>query len=197
MARKEAGSRRPKLKAGKVPSEGGTMGLRTLLASTLLAVLLPLGASAEPDLVLVDPSLGFATVYVSMPADLSADARAELAKFLARHEGAYLEPWHSFVRDVRKHVAAQIRKNDYPEVDFAESLVMLLRNFELEEIGLTWNGGLALTDDAYDFAEKTYEAYRRDGSFEARPWNRGRDPVHPWNQTVPLLNARPTAGWPC
>jgi hypothetical protein len=170
------------------------MGLRQLLVSTLLALLLPLGALAEPASVLVDPSQGFATVYVALPADLPAEAMQEVQDFLRAHEGAYLEPWKSFVADLPRHVTSHIRKNDYPEVDAAESLVLLLRNFELEEIGLTWNGGVAITLKAFAFAARTYEAYQNDDRFVARPRNNFIDPVHPWNQTRPLLNERPSAG---
>lgn len=173
------------------------MGLRRLLACTLLAVLLPARALGEPELVLVDPSPGFVTIYVSMPADLPADAREELETFIREHDGAYIEPWQSFVREVQKHVSGRIRKNEYPEVDSAESMVLLLREFELEEIGLTWNGGVAVTPRAYAFAEKTYEAYLRDNGFVARPWNEESDPLHPWNHTGPLLNQRPALGWRC
>lgn len=173
------------------------MGLRRLLTSVMLAfVLLPGGAACEPAFVLVNPSPDYATVYVSVPLELPADAREALGVFIMENEGAYLEPWSSFLRDLGRHVTAHIRRNDYPEVDATEAIVLLLRELELQEIALTWNGGVAMGDDDYEFAELTYEAYTRDHGFVARPRSRGRDPVHPWNHTGPLLNARPGTGQP-
>lgn len=167
------------------------MDLRRLLFAALVGVFLPLLCRADPASVLIDPTHGFATVYVSLPKKVSAPDQEQVDAVMTDHAGAYVVPWTSFLADLSHHVTGRIQKNEYPEADATDALVLLLREFELQAFGLTWNGGVALTRIDFAFAEWTHESYARDHDFVARPDDALADPLHPWNHTGPLLGRYP------
>lgn len=144
-------------------------------------------AVAEPGYVIIDPADRFATTYVSLPKSVSQEELRELMFRMAPRAGAYFEEWDSFVADLQKHVAANIQKNEYPDVKTVEGLVALLQKFEGTLFGLTWNGGLAVTYNDYMHAQRTHGRYLSEPTFRARPKDRKRDPVHPGNHLEPLL----------
>jgi hypothetical protein len=162
---------------------------RSLILNIALAglVLFHVTAIAEPGYVIVDASDGYATTYVSLPKSLPQEKLNELKSKVTVRQGSYIEAWSSFIADLQRHVKANIKKDEYADVKTAEGLVAFLEKFEGTPIGLTWNGGLALTYNDYMFAQRTYQRYAANPAFVARPPDRRADPVHPSNHTEPLL----------
>lgn len=144
-------------------------------------------ATSEPGYVIVDASEKHATTYISLPKAIPQDKLQEIRGKIAAVPGAYLETWAAFNADLQRHVLRNIRKNEYPEVETAEELVALLGKLEGASIGLTWNGGFALTYNDYMHAQRTYARFAKDPAFVARPADRRADPVNPGNHTEPLL----------
>ena len=85
-----------------------------------------------------------------------------------------------------------VRRNDYPEVDLAAAMPQVLLRYEGTPIGITWNGGLAITGNDYRHAAKTFTAYNADPASDAarKVSDRRRDPVHPSNHLDALLYKR-------
>lgn len=162
--------------------------MKALAAATLL-----LGAlnsanvrGVEPSHVVIDPSDQHTTTFVGVPKALPADQFQKLKESLNERKGAYLVPWQEFSRDPPRHVRQFIRRNDYPEVDVVGGLARLLERYDGSPFGLTWNGGLALTQNDYRHAARTYAAHIQDPSSFQR-LDRKADPVHPANHLDPLL----------
>jgi hypothetical protein len=144
-------------------------------------------AFAEPTHVVIDPSEQSATTFVSLPRTLPPEMFQEIKDNLKPEKGAYLVTWGDFKRNPQKHVQPCIRRNDYPEVDVAGGLALLLERYEGLPFGLTWNGGLALTRNDYQHASQTYATFLKDPRSVARAKDIRADPVHPANHLGPLL----------
>jgi hypothetical protein len=142
--------------------------------------------AAEPTHVVIDPSDRHTTTFVGVPAAVPAEEFRKLKDSLVQRKGAYMLTWSEFKSDPPKHVRQYIRRNDYPDVDVVSGLARLLERYDGTPFGLTWNGGLAVTESDYRHAARTYAVYSSDpGSFRT-PERRG-DPVHPANHLEPLL----------
>ena len=148
----------------------------TFIAAWLLAFAGALRA-AEPSYVVVDPSERHTTTFVGIPKALPEKEFASLKESLGQRPGAYLVTWQEFKQAQDKHVRAFIRRNDYPDVDVVGGLVQLIERYDGNPFGLTWNGGLAVTQNDYNYSARTFLVY-------AEPQ---RDPVHPRNHLGPLL----------
>ena len=73
---------------------------------------------------------------------------------------------------------SRVLRNDYPNQDAIGGLLKLIQaGFATEGLGLTWNGGIALTFNDFQFARKSYEKFRKD-KFWKGP-NPRMDPVNP------------------
>jgi len=133
--------------------------------------------AAEPTHVVVDPSDQHTTTFVGIPKALPDAEFAKLKESLTQRKGAYLVTWAEFKQAPQKHVAVFIRRNDYPEVDVVTGLTHLLERYDGNPFGLTWNGGLAITQNDYAHSARTFLVYS----------DPRRDPVHPRNHLDPLL----------
>lgn len=142
--------------------------------------------ATEPAFVLVDHTNRYATVYVGVPKNLAPEKWEKLKEDMKSRKAAYLEPWESFRANLGQHVTSRIIRNDYSEIDISRGLVALLERYNGAPFGVTWNGGLAVTNNDYQYAERTYSAYLKDPASVKRP-DRRADPVHPNNHLQPLL----------
>jgi len=157
------------------------------VATLLLAALSSPGAlGAEPTHVVIDPSDQYTTTFLGVPKALPADKFQKLKESLVQRKGAYLLSWQEFSGDPPRHIRPYIRRNDYPEVDVVGGLARLLERYDGTPFGLTWNGGLAVTQNDYRHAARTYTAYAQDAASVPRV-DRKADPVHPANHLDPLL----------
>lgn len=132
---------------------------------------------AEPSHVVVDPSDQHTTTFVGVPKALPTKEFEALEKSLVQRKGAYIVTWQDFKLDPAKHIHAHIRRNDYPHVDIVDGLTQLLERYDGNPFGLTWNGGIAVTQNDYAHAARTYRGLL----------DRASDPVHPKNHLEPLL----------
>jgi len=136
--------------------------------------------------VLVDGTEQAYTVYAGIPDDKVAQVQAKLAD--APRDVALLE-WEKFVDAANRYVEARVLKNEYPQSRTVEGVVALLRKYPGTPIGLSWNGGIAITYNDYQYAKRTYAQYKSDPAAYER--NRvddpRRDPLRPEGHLGPLL----------
>jgi hypothetical protein len=148
-----------------------------ILAAVTLVVLSAAARSAEPSHVIMDPSDQHTTTFVSVPKTMPANDFENLKSSLAQRKGAVLMAWQEFKEAPEKFIRPRIRRNDYTDVDVVGGLVQLLERYQGNPFGLTWNGGLAVTQNDYRHSARTFSVYL----------DRGLDPVHPQNHLGPLL----------
>lgn len=112
-------------------------------------------------------------------AAIPAEKRAQLVNF----------PWTEFMAKVRGLLSEIAIRNEYPELALRERLLEVLAEHPGTPIGVTWNGGIAVTANDYAHARRSHDSFRLDPArYEReRPRDRRRDPVHPLNHFEPLL----------
>jgi hypothetical protein len=97
--------------------------------------------------------------------------------------------WESFKQGRDRYVRSHIVKNEYPQHRVADGLAALLEQNEGTPIGLTWNGGIAITNNDYQHAKRTRRQYEDDpAEYERSRVDDPRgDPVHPRGHFESLL----------
>ncbi len=94
------------------------------------------------------------------------------------------ETWANFQTGLAKYVQRCIIKNEYPEYSstaIQKGLLAFLNNFPGMTIGLTWNGGIAMTYGDYEYAKKALKKYQdnKDRYESTRPTDAKTDPLNP------------------
>lgn len=134
---------------------------RVVVVPALMAFITLVGLkeaiALEPQQVIIDPSLGYVTLYMSLPEPKSR----EVKDMLLAHEGAYVISWRDFKANPDRYIAAYIRRNDEPHTDLAGGLRLLLSDFRGQRFGLTWFGAIAFSDEDYRFAQESFRQYRK------------------------------------
>lgn len=156
----------------------------TLLLYGLLAGCTGNTAAADTHLhVVIEQTTPAYTVFAGLTDEQKAKFDAQ------RPADSELVDWPDFPADAEKHVTARIVHDDYPNVDVTAGVLALIRRYPGAPIGLTWNGGIAITYNDYRHAETGYAMYQKDPkAYEAwRPHDRRADPIHPLNHLGPLL----------
>lgn len=143
--------------------------------------------AADPGYVVIDSTARHVATFISVPKTLPPADLQKLSEKIAQTEGTIMMSWDEFKSDPAKHVKTQIRRNDYLEVDVVRGLAQLLERYERTPFGLTWNGGLAVTGNDYQYSARSFKAFNNDPSTFSREADRRRDPVHPANHIEPLL----------
>jgi hypothetical protein len=142
------------------------------------------------DRVVIDPrspgSLTFVS-YARAPAPGSGMPRGEVTVDPA--PPAETLPWMRFREESTTRLSGLVLKNDYPDVDLRAALLELLIRFPGTPIGITWNGGFAITAGDYREAETRLSRFREDPARHERerPTDRAGDRLHPLNHLRPLL----------
>lgn len=132
--------------------------------------------------VLIDRSEPSYTVYMHVPAEFVAEVRSQSAG----QPGLELVPWAGFAERSAELVAARIVHDAYPGARAVEGVVALLERYPGTPIGLTWNGGIAITRNDYQFAKRSYTNHlARPGEYAPPPPQ--ADPVRPGAHLGPLL----------
>lgn len=162
------------------------MRLFEILVAALLVFAAYAAHATEPTHVAIDPSAQHTTYFVALPKSLTAEQLQNLNRALAERKGAFMVSWDEFKADPKRYVQQFIRRNDYPEVDVVNGMTRLIERYAGTEFGLTWNGGLAVTQNDYKHASQTYRLFLKDSDLPKRPEQRA-DPVHPSNHLEPLL----------
>ncbi len=133
--------------------------------------------AAEPSHVIVDPSDRHTTTFIGVPKALPEKQFEALKQSLRERQGAYIVTWQEFKESPEKHIRPNIKRNDYPAVDITAGMTQLLERFDGSVFGLTWNGGIAVTQNDFAHSARTFLVYNEPA----------RDPVHPRNHLDPLL----------
>lgn len=154
-------------------------------AQTSPAEQAPAGHSPPPTEVYVYPGNPAYLLFQSVPADLSPQERERFTA-QAMADGAHLVPWDQFVADLDRQLQASVLRPDYPEYDLARAILCLTRVGPGFPWGVTWNGGIALTENDYAWAEKRYRLYREKPRRYRPMQNQPADPNHPGN-FLPML----------
>lgn len=143
--------------------------------------------AAEPTYLVIDRSKPFVTTYIRVPKIISPEQLADLKEHVKNTPSSSLENFADFEAAPGAYITAVILRNDYAEIDTVGGLKALLERYDGAAFGVTWNGGLALTENDYMYSSATYVAYRVDKSAVTRKPDRRADPVHPNNHLEPLL----------
>ena len=98
-------------------------------------------------------------------------------------------PLESFLKDRSKYVEKHVIKNEYPNSKAVDGIVELIRRFPGTPVGLTWNGGVAITRNDYMYAEDTFYRFDKDPENykKASIEDKRADPVNPRIHLDPLL----------
>ena len=150
-----------------------------LLSSLLLA------CSMESDYVLIDQSQKAYTSFTRVPEEQVEAIRAQIEG----KAGIIVIPWRRFISDEHVYLAGTVLINEYPESDMERGLLKILEKHPGVPVGVTWNGGMAITTNDYRHAERTYQQfvenpdqYRQIGKRDPRA-----DPLRPESHFGPLL----------
>ena len=138
----------------------------------------------SPSYVLIDSSEEAYTVFLLYPPKTTEQQIEQfIAKYAADGLKASILPMEEFAAATKQNVEARIIKNDYPQVKIADGLASFLKGNPGAPVGLTWNGGIAVTKSDYAFAKKAYARYKSNPTeYEhSRPKDRSQDPLHPLN----------------
>ena len=97
--------------------------------------------------------------------------------------------WEMFLQGRDKHVKQHITKNEYPNSRVADGIVELIRRFPNNPVGLTWNGGIAITRNDYQHVLDTFQRFQANPAKydNATNGDQRTDPVNPQGHLGPLL----------
>lgn len=156
-----------------------------ILTALIVVPCLPLEAVAAADFVIIYKKQAAYTVFVGIS---QAKLDAVKAK-LANEPDTSLLTWEVFSHHTDKYVKAQIVRDEYPDSRTVSGIVELIRKFPDTPIGLTWNGGIAITHNDYRYAINTYKQYQSDPTayLRLRKQDPRVDPVNPKGHLRPLL----------
>jgi hypothetical protein len=137
--------------------------------------------------VLIDGRESAYTLFIRVP-------KASLEKIQASmgQEKIDTETWAEFQTGLAKYVRRCIIKNEYPEysaIAIQKGLLAFLNAFPGAPIGLTWNGGIAMTYGDYQYAQKSIKKYldNKDQYESARHSDPKTDPLNPGAHFEALL----------
>jgi tetratricopeptide (TPR) repeat protein len=148
-------------------------------------------ASTRQTFVAIDKSVPSYTLYFGIPSGFPEKKFEELKKEAAKEEGREIITWENFKQDPYKYITARIIKNEYSDYQIEKGMTELIKKTGVQgvPIGLTWNGGIAVTRSDYEHAERTYRDYQNNPVDYERTRIRdpSRDPVNPGNHFLSLL----------
>lgn len=163
--------------------------LLTILLAGCTATVAPSAPSPQGDVaagiqsraafVLVEQREPAFTVFAGIPSGLDKAKLEEIKAKVARDDKVSMLTWKQFTEKVKDYARAVIKRNDYPKFSVVHGLVCLVGTAPGAPWGLTWNGGIALTYNDYQYARRRYASYQADpGAY--RPQRDPRaDPVNP------------------
>jgi tetratricopeptide (TPR) repeat protein len=160
----------------------------------LIIIIIPIlfsCASTQQTFVVIDKTAPSYTLYFGIPKGFPEEKFEELKKEAAKEKEVEIVTWERFSQDPDKYITARIIKNEYSDYQIEKGMTELIKKTGAEgvPIGLTWNGGVAVTRSDYEHAERTYREYQNNpGEYERmRIFDPSRDPVNPGNHFLPLL----------
>lgn len=170
---------------------------RAFAIALLVVLLVPLlevtvfmraAGAADPVAVFIDGRDPAFLVVQGVAGDASDQARREMAGY-ATLAGVSLVPWNAFRQNAQTLIAPHIVKNEYPGTSTILGVVALVKAYPGEPFGITWNGGLAVSFQDYQYAVTTYKAFGANAQAyeQSRPRTPDADPVNPAKHIAALL----------
>lgn len=134
-----------------------------------------------PEWILIDVSVPVYTVFMTLPKDFPPDELTRIKTRIANQKGFELLRWEQFQPQAERYIASRLVKNDYPEIALLTGLLDMLIQYPGTPVGVTWNGGIAITAMDYQYADKMYQTYQADPEAYERTRKKDpkADPVHP------------------
>lgn len=116
------------------------------------------------------------TIYLGLP-ELTEKQKKEVHEEGASGETELLE-WEEFLKNRDKYIGSRMKRNDYPGAGLQEKLPELIEHYPGVQVGLTWNGGIAISYNEFSHARRSYGKFLKDpeGYKAAMP---ASDPVNP------------------
>ena len=143
----------------------------------------------DPALVVVDHSEGAYVVLIAVRRDTPEEELEELRSQVAQKEKVELVSWDEFLGERQRLLDSRILKDEYPGSKAVAGIIELLRRYARTPVGLSWNGGVAITFNDYEHAKRLYKAYLEDPEAYARTGSKDprADPLNPRAHLGPLL----------
>ena len=137
------------------------------------------------DYVVISKENSAYTVFVS----ISEEKKNEVKDEYKDYRNIEIVPLESFLKNRGRYVGQHVIKDEYPNSHAIDGIVELILRFPETPVGLTWNGGVAITRNDYNFAEDTFYRFNSDSLNYKKAKNREHraDPVHPRVHLAPLL----------
>ena len=82
--------------------------------------------------------------------------------WISGEDGITMVKWGEFKKNKDKYIGERIINNEYGESKIEKKFVRLLFLYPINKFGLTWNGGVAITEDDFKYAMSTYLVYTAD-----------------------------------
>lgn len=150
------------------------------------------GLLTLPAWILIDSSSAAYTVFMALPQNLPEEELAAIKARMTKQSVIQLLPWDEFQTSVLPAIPGQIIKNDYPDTDLVAGIIEIFNRYPRTPIGVTWNGGIAMTAIDYHYADKMYQTYQTnpDDYERARKKDPKADPVNPQNHFNALIGPK-------
>jgi hypothetical protein len=165
--------------------------VRALLSILLFGAGTPGGYAATgghpmlPDFTVIDRQEPAYTIFIGISKDKLVEIQAQIANL----QNVEIVSWEKFQQNPEHYIKARIVKNEYAESRVVAGIIALLKTFVGTPIGLTWNGGVAITYNDYQYAQKIHQQYQANPDEYERTRNRDpkADPLNPGTQFQGLL----------
>lgn len=159
-----------------------------VIAVLAVAVLTREATAADPVDVFVDGRDPAFLVVQGVAVSTDARARREMIGYAAL-ENVSMIAWSTFRQNAESIIEPHIIKNEYPQSSTLLGVIALVKAYPGRSFAITWNGGLAVSFQDYQYAVRTYKAYQADAkAYEDRRANLQTDPVNPQHHLAALLN---------
>jgi hypothetical protein len=159
------------------------------IASLIVGVFARAALAADPTEVFIDARDPAFLVVQGVAADTPAEALREMTGY-ATLEGVSLVGWEAFRQNAQELIGPHIVKDEYPGSALVPSVVALVKTYPGRSFAVTWNGGLAVSFQDFQYAVESRKAFNDDADAYER--NRAQalndDPLNPRDNLAALLN---------
>ena len=109
--------------------------------------------------VIIDHKEKAYTVYMGIPENLPPEDFEKIKSDVSKEEGVDMVSWYEFKQNPDKYIKSKIIIYDYQDSQIVKGIVKIIEKSPGIPIGLTWNGGIAITYNDYQYAKNRYQQY--------------------------------------
>jgi len=143
--------------------------MQRIVVTLLMAFLVGCGPDPGVKYVVIDSKEAAVVVFTPAPLSASETLLKRVVAEAATPGTVRYVTWADFPASIRGEAEKVIVRNDFPDADIPRGLACVMAKAP-GQWGITWNGGIALTRNDYEFAR---------GSFSAKAPASGPSPVDP------------------